>query len=78
MPMTKEEILAEALTLRPEERDQLADQLWRSVDPADRREIEKAWAEEAEDRLAAYRRGELTAKPHQEVLDRLEKRPRPQ
>jgi putative addiction module component (TIGR02574 family) len=37
-------------------------------------EIDKAWAEEAERRLAAHRRGETQAIPFAEVMARLRKR----
>ena len=50
----------EARKLSPEERIALIEDLQRSLDPIDP-EIERAWAEEARDRLDAYRRGELGA-----------------
>lgn len=34
-------------------------------------EIERLWVEEAERRLEAYRRGETTAIPYEEVLDKI-------
>ena len=60
--------------LPPEEQADLMDELlvltYREPDP----EIDKAWAEEAERRLAAYRRGEIEAIPLEEVMARLRKR----
>jgi putative addiction module component (TIGR02574 family) len=60
--------------LPPEEQADLLDELlvltYREPDP----EIDKAWAEEAERRLAAYRRGEIEAIPLEEVMARLRKR----
>ena len=57
--------------LTPEEQADLMDELlvltYREPDP----EIEKAWAEEAERRLAAYERGETTALPLEEVMAQL-------
>jgi putative addiction module component (TIGR02574 family) len=60
--------------LPPEEQADLIDELlvhtYREPDP----EIAKAWAEEAERRLAAYRRGEIDSIPFEEVKARLRKR----
>ena len=63
----------EARKLSPEERIALIEDLQRSLDPIDP-EIERAWAEEARDRLAAYRRGEIEAIPLEEVIASLTKR----
>ena len=76
MPMTKEQILAEALALDPADRDDLADQLWRSVDRANGQSIEESWAQEADDRIAAHQRGELPARPMDKVVERLRNRRR--
>jgi hypothetical protein len=43
-----------------------------SFDPADP-ELERLWAEEARDRLDAYRRGELTARSLEEILEKYRK-----
>ncbi|MBE9138820.1 addiction module protein [Nodosilinea sp. LEGE 07088] len=50
-----------ALKLSPFERAQLIDALWQSLDPAEQAEIDAAWLEESQDRLAAYRQGEVEA-----------------
>jgi putative addiction module component (TIGR02574 family) len=60
----------EARKLRPEERIALIEDLQRSLDPIDP-EIDRAWAEEARDRLDAYRRGEMKATPFDIVIARL-------
>ena len=65
--------------LSPDEQADLMDELLvlthREPDP----EIEKAWAEEAGRRLAAYQRGETTTVPLEEVMARLRaKYPRPE
>jgi putative addiction module component (TIGR02574 family) len=52
----------EARKLSREERIALIEDLQNSLDPIDA-EIERAWAEEARDRLAAYLRGEMDAIP---------------
>ena len=56
--MSTAEILESARKLRPVERLKLIDALMESLDEPDPA-IEAAWAVEAQDRLAAYQRGEL-------------------
>ena len=56
--MSTAEILESARKLRPVERLKLIDALMDSLDEPDP-VIEAAWALEAQDRLAAYQRGEL-------------------
>lgn len=57
----------EARKLSPSERLELVDDLLASLSEDDP-DIDARWAKEAEDRLAAYRRGEIKAVPLQEVL----------
>ena len=57
----------QARDLSPAERLELIDDLLASLDEGDPR-LDALWAKEAEDRLAAYRRGEIKAFPLQEVL----------
>src|SRR6185295_17252001 len=57
----------QARKLSTAERLELVDDLLTSLDESDPG-IDGLWAKEAEDRLAAYRRGELKAIPLQEVL----------
>ena len=57
----------QARNLSPDERLELVDDLLASLDEGDAK-IDALWAREAEDRLAAYRRGEIRAVPLQEVL----------
>lgn len=57
----------EARKLSPSERLELVDDLLASLDESDSR-LDARWAKEAEDRLAAYRRGEIKAVALQEVL----------
>ena len=56
--MSTTEILESARKLRPDERLRLIDALLETLDEPDPI-IEAAWAAEAQDRLAAYERGEL-------------------
>lgn len=70
--MSTAEILESARKLRPVERLQLIDALMDSLDEPDPA-IEAAWAAEAQDRLAAYERGELKAAPIEELFQKLRK-----
>jgi putative addiction module component (TIGR02574 family) len=63
----------EARRLSPEERIALIEDLQRSLVRTDP-EIDRAWAEEARDRLNAYRRGEIEAITLEEVIASLTKR----
>ena len=69
-----EESLQVALALPSEERAALADRLLQSLDEDDQSEIDRLWVQEAEDRLAAYDRGELQAIPGEEVFASLKLR----
>jgi len=62
-------ILKEALTLKPAEKAELIDKLLSSLDKPDP-EIDKLWAEEAENRIDAYERGEIKAVALDKVLER--------
>jgi putative addiction module component (TIGR02574 family) len=62
-------ILKEALTLKPAEKAKLIDKLLSSLDKPDP-EIDKLWAEEAENRIDAYERGEIRAVALEKVLER--------
>jgi putative addiction module component (TIGR02574 family) len=64
------ELSAKARKLSPAERLELVDDLLASLDEADP-QIDRLWAKEAEERLSAYRRGEIKAVPLQEVLANL-------
>lgn len=76
MSKTEEEILRAALSLREEVRAEIADQLLRSLEPEPDEvdEVEERWAREAEDRIAAFERGELSAIPGDEVFASLKLR----
>jgi putative addiction module component (TIGR02574 family) len=65
-------LIEEARGLTPEERIELIEGLLDSLNAADP-EIERLWAEEARDRLEAYRRGEIEAKPFEEILAKYSK-----
>jgi hypothetical protein len=51
-----------------EQRAQLASFLLATLEPADEGDVEAAWVEEAERRLAAFRAGEMGTIPAEEAL----------
>jgi putative addiction module component (TIGR02574 family) len=65
--MSNKEILEQAMTLKPVDRLMIIDALLRSLDEPDLK-IDELWAEEAEKRLKAYRRGRLEVVPMEEVF----------
>lgn len=73
--MTKtDEILRAALSLPGEDRANIADRLLQSLDEEDQSDIDRLWVKEAEDRIAAYDRGEIGAIPTDEVFAALKSR----
>jgi len=66
---TTNNILKDALTLKPSEKAQLIDQLLSSLDKPDK-EIDELWAKEAEDRLEAYEQGKIKAISLEKVLQK--------
>ena len=65
--MSNNEILEQALKLRPEERYVVVEGLLKSLDIPDQK-IDGVWAEEAEKRLVAYREGRLDAIPMEDIF----------
>ena len=60
MTPTSETLSTQAAQLAPEERIQLVERILNSLDQPDAA-LDALWANEASDRLAAYRRGEIKA-----------------
>ena len=67
MTQTAETLSAQAVQLPPEERMALVERILDSLDEPDP-SLDALWAKEADDRLAAYRRGEIRALALSEVL----------
>ncbi|MFZ5450937.1 MAG: addiction module protein [Thermodesulfobacteriota bacterium] len=63
------EILKEALTLKPAQKAELIDKLLSSLDMPDK-EIDELWAQEAEDRIDAYEQGQIKAVTLEKVLEK--------
>ncbi len=59
---------AQALALRPQERAMLAEHLIASLDSLDDSENERLWLEEAGRRYQEYKKGNISARPAEEVL----------
>jgi len=56
--------------LSPIERIELIDKIYRTFDSENDRDIEKAWAEESERRIAEYRKGAAETVPAEDVFGR--------
>jgi len=67
------QILAEALKLPPVERAELVENLLSSFEFRSRKTIDALWAQEAENRIDAFERGEIGATPAKEVFGEIEK-----
>lgn len=67
MTQTADTLSKQAVQLPPAERMTLVERILDSLDVPDPT-MDALWAKEADDRLAAYRRGEITAIPLSEVL----------
>ncbi len=65
--MGSKEILEQALKLRPEEKFSVVEKLLGSLDEPDA-SLEEIWAEEAEQRLTAYREDRLGGIPMEEIF----------
>ena len=73
MPKRAENILAEALELPPIERAELVENILSSFEFKSRKDIDALWAQEAEDRIDAFDRGETAAIPVEDVFAEIEK-----
>lgn len=67
MTQAAEVLSAQVAKLPPEERVEVVERILDSLDQPDS-SLDALWASEAEDRLAAYRRGEIKAMALSEVI----------
>ena len=74
MAATFDEIMKDALKLPPGARAMLADHLLESLDWEQQKEIDAAWAEEAERRMQEIRHGKVQAIDGEEVMKELRAR----
>ena len=71
MPLAYEQVEMEALQLNRNERIILGQELLASALLQEETDIEKAWYDEAEHRLAAYKAGTLKTVPGEHVINTL-------
>ena len=63
MTPQSEQVLRDALELAPTDRAELVEQILASFEFPARKDIDAAWAQEAEDRIDAYERGQIGSSP---------------
>ncbi len=68
------QVFQEALSLSLDERAELVERLLSSLDTPERQRIDALWAQEAEDRLEAFERGEIKTISAKEVFGKINKR----
>ena len=68
MPPNLKECETQALKLPPKERAILAEHLIASLDSLDDSENEHLWLEEADRRYQEYKKGNISARPAEDVL----------
>jgi len=71
--MSVKSLLHEALGLPPIERAFLIEELLSSFEFSNRKEIDELWAQEAESRIEAYKKGILKTRPINEVFEEINK-----
>ena len=71
---TYNEIMSAAMTLSPDEREMLAEDLIASLDAEDQATIDRLWVEEAERRYKEIADGLVKPIPGEEVMNRLRSR----
>jgi putative addiction module component (TIGR02574 family) len=73
MTPQSQQILDEALGLPPVDRAELVEQILASFEFPARQDIDAAWAQEVEDRIDAYERGEIGSSPASEVFKEIDR-----
>ena len=73
MTANAEQVLANALSLPPNERAQLAEQLFASLDIS-QDELDRLWAQEADSRIDAYERGEIKTISAEKVFKSIDRK----
>jgi putative addiction module component (TIGR02574 family) len=73
MPKHAENILADALELPPMARAELVENILSSFEFQGRNTVNALWAQESEDRINAFERGEMIAIPAKDIFAEIEK-----
>jgi hypothetical protein len=68
MTLQSQRVLHDALGLPPIDRAELVEQILAGFEFPARKDIDAAWAREAEERLYAFERGEIQSSPASEVF----------
>jgi len=71
--LTEKDIISAALNLPIKSRAIIIDHILGSLMKSEREEIDALWAEEAEDRIRAYERGEIVSVPGEQVFQNIMK-----
>jgi hypothetical protein len=71
VPMTKEQVREAAMTLAPEDRESLAEDLLLSLSEIDLHEVDRRWLQIARQRDAEFRASGMSAAPAEDVIQRL-------
>ncbi len=66
--MKSQELLKEALSLKPQDRFIIVEAILNSLDHPDK-EIDEIWGNEAAERLEAYKKGKLQGFPMSEIFN---------
>ena len=72
MTFNNEELLNQVLVLPPDERIELIEKALESLEATERAIIDALWAEEVEDRIQAYERGELKSISREKVNEEIQ------
>ena len=71
---TSQDVLNEALALKPMERTELIDALLKSFGPGQDARVTDAWKREVESRIDAYEAGELVDDSAEAMFERINRR----
>jgi putative addiction module component (TIGR02574 family) len=71
MSRKSEKVLAEALELPPLERAELVEELLTSFEFPSEKSVDELWGKEAEDRIDAFERGDLSSIPAKKVFEKI-------
>ena len=73
MTPQSEQVLRDALALTPTDRAEQVEQILASFEFPARKDIDAAWAREAESRIDAYERGQIETTPAEEVFNEIDR-----
>jgi putative addiction module component (TIGR02574 family) len=74
MTKASRELFEQILTLPPIERATLVEEIYRSLGGDEDQNVTRAWAEEAEKRIDAYDRNQITGRDYEQVKESLQRK----